>query len=173
MRDDYFVRNAPWCLYAAASCALATTAILRAEKRPSLLSFLSFFLFSSFLLSFNGILVSGGVNYAFNDSNSRKVDLFFSLFSSCLHFLMERGMESYFVKWFMHLTSKDFFSRFLLFRWRNSMKFYEIFFQDCCLLFEFYLQVPGLFRKLRNVKYIVIWLYLYLKFEYFVILREV
>ena len=85
MRDDYFVRNVPWCLYAAASCALATTAILRAEKScPSLLSFLSFFLFSSFLLSFNGILVSGGVNYAFNDSNSRKVDLFFSLFSSCL-----------------------------------------------------------------------------------------
>lgn len=80
-------------------------------------------------------------------------------------------MESYFVKWFMHLTSKDFFSLFLLFAFFSMEKwiwnFMKYFFRIVVYYVEFYLQVPGLFRKFTNVKCVVIWLYLYLKYWIF------
>lgn len=94
--------------------------------------------------------VSGGVNYAFNDSKSRKVDLFFLLlFLSS----MERGMESYFVKWFMHLTSKDFFLALLsLFTFdeilSHDVNYFLGLFRVCYVR---YLRVSGKFMNVECV----------------------
>lgn len=76
----------------------------------------------------------------------------------------------------MHLTSKDFFPRFLLFfsfdgeEVRNFIARRELFFRIFIYydIFEFLDD-----SRKRMLEFCVIWLYFYLKFEYFLILKEI
>lgn len=144
MRDDYFVRNAPW---------FPAAVLSQQPELRNVLLFSSFFLSSLLLMEY----VSGGVNYVFNDSKSRKVDLFFSFFLLLFLSSMERGMESYFVKWFMHLTSKDFFLALLfffsfhVFFWWNFITRRELFFRIVSCLLRWYLRVSGKFMIVECV----------------------